>query len=41
MVRGKASTEVREMFSISQDPPGEGINAPKAIEGASETASAN
>jgi hypothetical protein len=35
MVRGKASTEVREIFSISHDPPGEGINAPTAIEGAS------
>lgn len=27
MVRGKASEEVREMFSISRDPPGEGLNA--------------
>jgi len=29
MVRGKSSTEVREMFKISYDPPGEGLNAPK------------
>ena len=27
MVRGKSSTEVREMFNISYDPPGEGLNA--------------
>ncbi|CAF5156724.1 unnamed protein product [Rotaria magnacalcarata] len=32
MVRGKASSEVREMFNISYDPPGEGLNAPNAIE---------
>jgi hypothetical protein len=32
MVRGKSSTEVREMFNISHDPPGEGLNAPNAIE---------
>ncbi|CAF0941195.1 unnamed protein product [Didymodactylos carnosus] len=29
MVRGKASTEVREMFNISYDPPGQGLNAPQ------------
>lgn len=28
MVRGKGSNEVREMFKISYDPPGEGLNAP-------------
>jgi len=33
MVRGKSSSEVREMFNISHDPPGEGLNAPNAIEG--------
>jgi len=34
MVRGKSSTEVREMFNISYDPPGQGLNAPtQAIEG--------
>lgn len=33
MVRGKSSTEVREIFNISYDPPGEGLNAPNAIEG--------
>ena len=27
MVRGKSSSEVREMFNISHDPPGEGLNA--------------
>jgi len=32
MVRGKSSTEVREMFNISYDPPGEGLNAPKPNE---------
>ncbi|CAF0831247.1 unnamed protein product [Adineta steineri] len=37
MVRGKSSTEVREMFNISYDPPGEGINAPNAIEGQAGT----
>ena len=36
MVRGKASTEVRQLFDISYDPPGEGINA---VEDASGTAS--
>jgi len=30
MVRGKSSAEVREMFNISYDPPGEGLNAPIA-----------
>jgi len=38
MVRGKSSSEVREMFSISHDPPGEGINA---IEAASNSDSTN
>jgi len=35
MVRGKSSSEVREMFNISYDPPGQGLNAPNqgAIEG--------
>lgn len=37
MVRGKASSEVREMFNISYDPPGEGLNAPNAIEGQAGT----
>ncbi|UJR28580.1 hypothetical protein I4U23_009813 [Adineta vaga] len=41
MVRGKASTEVREMFNISHDPPGEGLNAPNAIEGSSNQTSVN
>lgn len=27
MVRGKSSSEVRDMFNISHDPPGEGLNA--------------
>ncbi len=31
MVRGKSSSEVREMFTISYDPPGEGINAIEAV----------
>ncbi len=38
MVRGKASSDVREMFAVSYDPPGEGINA---IEDASENVAAN
>jgi hypothetical protein len=38
MVRGKSSTEVREMFNISHDPPGEGLNA---VEGTPETDSTN
>ncbi len=38
MVRGKSSSEVREMFSISHDPPGEGINA---MENAPEIVSTN
>jgi hypothetical protein len=29
------------MFTISYDPPGEGLNAPNAIEDASEIASTN
>jgi len=29
MVRGKSSEEVRKMFNISYDPPGEGLNAPQ------------
>jgi len=37
MVRGKSSSEVREMFNISYDPPGEGLNAPNAIEGQAGT----
>lgn len=37
MVRGKSSTEVRELFNISYDPPGEGLNAPAAVEGQSGT----
>jgi hypothetical protein len=37
MVRGKSSSEVREMFNISHDPPGEGLNAPNAIEGQAGT----
>ncbi|CAF1064823.1 unnamed protein product [Adineta ricciae] len=37
MVRGKSSSEVRELFHISYDPPGEGINAPEAIEGQAGT----
>jgi len=38
MVRGKPSSEVREMFNISYDPPGEGLNAPNALEGQAGTA---
>lgn len=38
MVHGKPSTDVRQMFNISYDPPGEGINA---IENASEAASSS
>jgi hypothetical protein len=34
MVRGKSSVEVREMFNISYDPPGEGLNAVNNNEGA-------
>jgi len=30
MVRGKNSDEVRKMFNISYDPPGEGLNAPQS-----------
>lgn len=37
MVRGKSSAEVREMFNISYDPPGEGLNAPNALEGQAGT----
>jgi len=33
MVRGKGSNEVREMFKISYDPPGEGLNAPNTPDG--------
>lgn len=33
MVRGKSSSEVREMFNISYDPPGEGLNAPQNTDG--------
>lgn len=41
MVRGKPSSDVREMFNISIDPPGEGINAPNAMEVASNIDSTN
>lgn len=41
MVRGKNSSEVREMFSISHDPPGEGLNAPQTTDSGNEKASAN
>ncbi len=41
IVRGKHSSEVREMFTISYDPLGEGLNAPNVIEDASEIASTN
>ena len=33
MVRGKSSGEVREIFNISHDQPGEGLNAPQITEG--------
>ncbi|CAF0914131.1 unnamed protein product, partial [Didymodactylos carnosus] len=29
MVRGKNSDQVRQMFNISYDPPGEGLNTPR------------
>ena len=41
MVRGKNSSEVRTMFTISHDPPGEGLNAPQATESGSATALTN
>ena len=31
MVRGKPSLEVRTIFNISQDPPGQDLNAPNAM----------
>lgn len=37
MVRGKSSSEVREMFHISYDPPGEGLNAVNSTDGQAGT----
>ncbi len=36
MVRGKSSSEVRQIFNISYDSPGEGLSAPNDNEDASQ-----